>query len=913
MSATDSRDQTSTRKTFAKLPVHQLNPSYTVRVICCVFLIFLTEILLAHYVYRLMNSEIREDYVSKNSFRQHFLLELRSEDFRNEVGRIFGELGNINTNVNRKKRSVKHKLDYNYLEIQAEEPQVEFFNQKTRLVGDEKGEENLGKPGKKELSPGGDSWIWVTSSSRIPEKALESYCQKVQEFCPKNVGPQGPPGQKGEQGLRGFPGIPGDMGNRGFTGPKGSTGSKGEPGLNGLKGDKGERGFYGSPGFPGEKGEQGRPGLDGRDGLPGEPGLYGRPGRNGYDGAPGKDGIPGMDGKDGINGMKGERGLTGPQGPRGLTGLPGPRGRPGKPGTHGTPGIPGISTWQFTDKNTSKLLIPPSIAGAPGKIGPHIVHERENVNLQCLASGNPPPRTLWQRLDNRPVIMGTWQELQVPGPNLSIPQITRDHMGIYMCTADNGVPPQANRTYLIEVHFPPLVRISNQNVPAANGSTAVLECETEAFPEPLRYWERSDGRLLENSDKFRIDNSLERNGYRFRMQLNITKITSQDFNYKYYCISKNELQTTKGEFQLGKYTSDQSLYTERGKGPVLFGMIPPEKVSLEDLCGPPIQCPECDFKEQKCISGGVSLVDLISHWEVHPYNEDITYSGFPNRVKDCVLYAVGKPVYLRTTEDQFGCWMRDSNPVSDKDEMKFWVTKETYPDKLFEYANKTMYRNDTHTAVYDLDHPFGGNTHVIYNGNFFYNIKDTLRIVRYNLLNQSTVPLDLPSSDSNPKFNNNNKNVKLYKGQYNTVDFNVDDNGLWIIFAVPGSNNTAIMKVNTETMKAQYIWNISLEHQKVGEMFIVCGVLYAVDSVTDRNTKIRFAFDLYKNNLLDVNLAFTNPFRKTTMLGYNARNQELYSWDKGNQLTYPVRYHDIGYNSTTAPGKDDRSEMLDAI
>lgn len=81
-------------------------------------------------------------------------------------------------------------------------------------------------------------------------------------------------------------------------------------------------------------------------------------------------------------------------------------------------------------------------------------------------------------------------------------------------------------------------------------------------------------------------------------------------------------------------------------------------------------------------------------------------------------------------------------------------------------------------------------------------------------------------------------------------------------------------------------------------MFIVCGVLYAIDSTTDRNTKIRLALDLYKMKLLDVTLSFTNPFRKTTTVGYNHKNKELYTWDKGNQLTYPVRYHEIGYNQT---------------
>lgn len=174
MSATDNKDQTYPKKTFSKLPVHQINPSYTVRVICCVFFIFLTEIFLAHYVYRLINSEIREDYVSKAAFHHHFLLELRSDEFRNEVRRIFKEFdgSHVNRTSSREKRSIKHRLEYNYLGVQAEEPQVEFFNPKLRTNADEK-EEDMKKLGKKEISPGGDSWIWVTSSSRIPVSFVE--------------------------------------------------------------------------------------------------------------------------------------------------------------------------------------------------------------------------------------------------------------------------------------------------------------------------------------------------------------------------------------------------------------------------------------------------------------------------------------------------------------------------------------------------------------------------------------------------------------------------------------------------------------------------------------------------------------------------------------------------------------------
>lgn len=66
-------------------------------------------------------------------------------------------------------------------------------------------------------------------------------------------------------------------------------------------------------------------------------------------------------------------------------------------------------------------------------------------------------------------------------------------------------------------------------------------------------------------------------------------------------------------------------------------------------------------------------------------------------------------------------------------------------------------------------------------------MKGTKRILRYNLATKNTISLDLPGDM--------NRTSKLYSGQYNYVDFCVDENGLWLIFDVPDSNNTAVMKV----------------------------------------------------------------------------------------------------------------------
>lgn len=94
-------------------------------------------------------------------------------------------------------------------------------------------------------------------------------------------------------------------------------------------------------------------------------------------------------------------------------------------------------------------------------------------------------------------------------------------------------------------------------------------------------------------------------------------------------------------------------------------------------------------------------------------------------------------------------------------------------------------------SVYDLQYPFMGNAHVVYNGSFYYQAKNSNDIVRYNLKSKNSTKMSVP-------FHFNSSTPKLYSGQYNYMDFNVDDNGMWVVFPVPDSENTAIMKVGME-------------------------------------------------------------------------------------------------------------------
>lgn len=128
---------------------------------------------------------------------------------------------------------------------------------------------------------------------------------------------------------------------------------------------------------------------------------------------------------------------------------------------------------------------------------------------------------------------------------------------------------------------------------------------------------------------------------------------------------------------------------------------------------------------------------------------------------------------------------------------------------------------------------FQGNGHLIYKNVFYYHEKGKPSIIRYNLTNRTLDRCDLPKANVNNSLN------LLYKIKHKYVDLSMDENGLWAIYSLDG--NTAVVRINTgNRFEVQGGWNISVRNQDVGEMFIVCGILYAVDSVTEFKTKIRY-------------------------------------------------------------------------
>ena len=188
------------------------------------------------------------------------------------------------------------------------------------------------------------------------------------------------------------------------------------------------------------------------------------------------------------------------------------------------------------------------------------------------------------------------------------------------------------------------------------------------------------------------------------------------------------------------------------------------------------------------------------------------------------------------------------------------------------------------SRVHKLNLPFTGSSNVIFNGSFIYYNKAKEAIVKLDLATKDERCLEIPRGKQKHRVPNNQEcrhvRDKRRPGEFLTqlypemggnvfVDLAVDENGLWAIMAMKENNNTLVMKIEASNMQLLWAWNITLNHNLVGDMFIVCGVLYAVDRTDARDTKIRLALDLYKHNMIEIELPFTNPFRHTTMLGYS--------------------------------------------
>jgi hypothetical protein len=225
-------------------------------------------------------------------------------------------------------------------------------------------------------------------------------------------------------------------------------------------------------------------------------------------------------------------------------------------------------------------------------------------------------------------------------------------------------------------------------------------------------------------------------------------------------------------------------------------------------------------------------------------------------------------------------------------------------------------QNKPASALYVLPHHYYGTGHVIYHGSLYYHSYNKSNfLLRYDLHLRRIIAnytLNIPRNDSDPKLC---RVYSQHREHVGCVDFNVDENGLWVIYRNGSRKEVYVTKLDDDTMVAQHTIAFQLvsddnivakkkrdsellpvaepyisEYDELSNGFIVCGRVYFVQYRHSRNTTIRFVFDLFNTKefhyLQSIN--FLQPFRSITQLTYNPFDEKLYAWDSEHLLTYSI-------------------------
>ncbi|XP_026139358.1 olfactomedin-like protein 2B [Carassius auratus] len=248
------------------------------------------------------------------------------------------------------------------------------------------------------------------------------------------------------------------------------------------------------------------------------------------------------------------------------------------------------------------------------------------------------------------------------------------------------------------------------------------------------------------------------------------------------------------------------------------------------------------------------------------------------------LASIADPVTHNTYGKNEGAWMKDPKGNG----KVIYVTDYYYGKQLLEFRDMDSFKRGQFSNSYKLPYNWIGTGHVVYGGSFFYNRAFSRDIIRFDLRLRyvaawSTLHDAVLEEEDAP----------WSWGGRSDFDFGVDESGLWLVYPAldeEGFHQEVIIlsKLRPSDLQKEESWRTGLRRNYYGNCFIICGVLYAVDSFQHTQANISYAFDTHTHTQMIPRLPFVNNYTYTTQIDYNPKERMLYAWDNGHQVTYDV-------------------------
>ncbi|XP_037538237.1 olfactomedin-like protein 2B [Nematolebias whitei] len=251
----------------------------------------------------------------------------------------------------------------------------------------------------------------------------------------------------------------------------------------------------------------------------------------------------------------------------------------------------------------------------------------------------------------------------------------------------------------------------------------------------------------------------------------------------------------------------------------------------------------------------------------------------PGVCKDTVA-SISEPVQQNLYGLGDGAWMKDARGHGNV----IYLTNGHYGNSLLEFRDMDTFISGQASNTYKLPYSFTGTGHVVFNGAFYYNRAFSGDVIRYDLRHRYVSAWTTLHD------------ALLEEQTHRTqteVEFAVDESGLWLLYPAldtEGFHQEVILLIHLHPRDLQPIrtFRTGLRRGRYGNSFLVCGVLYAVDSMERRYANVTYAFDTHTLTHTVPSLAFTNTHMHTSQLSYSPLEKKLYAWDNGHQMMYDV-------------------------
>ncbi|MBZ3884092.1 Olfactomedin-4 [Sciurus carolinensis] len=231
----------------------------------------------------------------------------------------------------------------------------------------------------------------------------------------------------------------------------------------------------------------------------------------------------------------------------------------------------------------------------------------------------------------------------------------------------------------------------------------------------------------------------------------------------------------------------------------------------------------------------------------------------------------------------YGAWGRDYSPQNPERE-RYWVTPLNTDGRTLQYYRLHNTLDDLllYTNALDAQIKYGqGSGTAVYNNNMYVNWHNTGNIARVNLTNNRVeVTQTLPSAAYNNRFSYANV-------AWQDIDFAVDEQGLWVIYATEASTgNIVISKLNDTTLEVLDTWFTKQYKPSVSNAFMVCGVLYATRTLNTRVEEIFYYYDTNTGKEGHLSITMNKVKEVVQSINYHPFDQKLYVYNDGYLLDY---------------------------